>query len=256
MVDNICKAYRLGVVEYMKGWHLQQQMSQMVADGEHPPTLILMEHSHVYTFGKSASEDNLLWNADQLKEKLVDSHWIDRGGDVTYHGPGQLVGYPILPISQQQPSAPSDSIAEATSKIDLSGYLRNLEKVIIKTLADFGIISGQIDGQTGVWIQPDMLSKCVHCPPDLYKAPAKIASIGVKVNARGISSHGFALNVDTDMSYFDGILACGLENQNKAKLAYFMNELPSMNKIVQKVVSNFGKVFDYEMQLEPGVILL
>ena len=179
----------------------------------------------------------------------MDVHWIDRGGDVTYHGPGQLVGYPIIPLSGQP------SMMEG-SGIDLIGYLRKLEKVIIKTLADLGVVSGQVEGQTGVWVQPDLQSKCIHCPPELYKAPAKIASIGVKVDARGISQHGFAINIVTDMSYFDGILACGLENQNKAKLSYFIEEVPAMETIVEKIAINFGEVFRYDMQQEAGEILL
>lgn len=240
--------YRLGIVEYMQVWDLQKQISQKVAEGEHEPTLILLEHSHVYTFGKSGNQENLIWGDEKLEEKKVDVHWIDRGGDVTYHGPGQLVGYPIIPLMSQ-------ASTDDGRRVDLTGYLRRLEKVIIKTLADIGVVSGQINGQTGVWVQPDVLSKCVNCPRHLYKAPAKIASIGVKVDARGITRHGFAININTDMSYFEGILACGLENQNKAKLSYFLENPPSMDDFIERIATNFGMVFNYEMQEERGVIL-
>lgn len=255
-MSRACRVYRLGVIEYMKGWHLQNQIAEMIAQGEHPPALILLEHSHVYTFGRRGSKENLLWGEQELKRRGVDVHWIDRGGDVTYHGPGQLVGYPLLPLADEGLQPDSESGKSRIPNVDYIDYLRKLEMVIIKTLADFGVVSGQVEGQTGVWIQSDLLSKCINCPPELYKAPAKIASIGVKVDAKGISKHGFALNIKTDMSYFEGILACGLENQNKAKLAYFVEAVPSMDDVSAAIVKNFGVVFEYDMQQEAGVVLL
>ncbi|MCH7663511.1 MAG: lipoyl(octanoyl) transferase LipB [Chloroflexi bacterium] len=240
----------------MKGWHLQKQLAEMIAQGEHPPTLILLQHSHVYTFGRRGSKENLLWDEGDLKRRGVDVHWIDRGGDVTYHGPGQLVGYPLLPLAGKGLQPVLENGKVRVPDVDYIDYLRKLENVIIKTLADFGVVSGKIVGQTGVWIQSDVLSKCVNCPPEQYKAPAKIASIGVKVDAKGISKHGFALNVNTDMSYFEGILACGLDNQNKANLAYLVEAVPSIDKVAAAIVKNFGAVFEYEMQQEANVVLL
>jgi lipoate-protein ligase B len=250
-----CSVYRLGVIEYKKGWRLQNQLAEMIAKGEHSPTLILLEHSHVYTFGKQGSEENLLWDEDECKRRGVDVHWVDRGGDVTYHGPGQLVGYPLLPLADKEPQPEPENGNMKVPNVDFIAYLRNLEKVIIRTLADFGIVGGQIEGQTGVWIQSDVLSRCVNCPPEVFKAPAKIASIGVKVDAKGITRHGFALNVNTDMSYFEGIRACGLDNQNKAKLAYLVEHSLSINEVAVAIVINFGTVFGYNMQQDTGVAL-
>lgn len=244
------------MIEYKKAWNLQNQMAEMIAAGEHTAALLLLEHAHVYTFGRSSAKENLLWDEDELRHRQIDTHWVDRGGDVTYHGPGQLVGYPLLPLAEDGLELDPDSGKPRLPQVDYIAYLRNLEKMIIKTLAELGIVSGQIDGQTGVWIQPDVLSRCVHCPPDLYKTPAKIASIGVKVDAKGISRHGFALNVNTDMTYFEGILACGLDNQNKAKLDYLLDAPVSIQDVAAALIKNFGEVFGYEMEQEEGVVLL
>jgi lipoate-protein ligase B len=140
--------------------------------------------------------------------------------------------------------------------MDYVGYLRKLEKVIIKTLFKYTIGGGQIKGQTGVWVQGDVPSRCIKCPPDLFKTPAKIASIGVRVDARGISRHGFALNVDPDMAYWQGIVACGLENQNKCSMAYFLDPVPGLDEVAGVLVEAFSEVFEYEMQAHEGVILL
>ncbi|KAA3642857.1 MAG: lipoyl(octanoyl) transferase LipB [Chloroflexi bacterium] len=249
-----CQVYHLGQIEYQKAWNLQNQLAEQIAAGEQPPTLLLLEHSHVYTFGRQGSEDNLLWDEEQLKQNVVDVHWVDRGGDVTYHGPGQLVAYPLLPLG-------AGSMNQVNGKArmpkgDYVAYLRLLEKIIIKTLAHYGVVSGQRKGMTGVWVQPDVLSRCVHCPPAQRQSPAKIASIGVKVDVKGVTRHGFALNVNPDMSYWDGIVACGLDEQNKASLAYFYEEPPSMDEVADKVIQTFGEVFGYEMRVPEGVLQL
>jgi lipoate-protein ligase B len=249
---KICQVYRLGVVEYQKAWNLQNQLAEQVAAGEQPPTLLLLEHSHVYTFGRRGQAEHLLWEQAKLQAQQVDVHWVDRGGDVTYHGPGQLVGYPLLPLGEAQPDAQSGK--PRLPQVDYIGYLRNLEAVLIRALADLGVPAGQIAGQTGVWVQPDVASRCVHCPPALHHAPSKIASIGVKVDAKGISRHGFALNVSTDMSYWQGIVACGLENQNQISLEYLLDPAPGMERVIQEVVQSFGAVFGYEMQVAQGVL--
>jgi lipoate-protein ligase B len=245
----------MGMIEYKKGWELQTQFADMIAVGDLLPTLVLLEHSHVFTFGKQGSEKNMLWDADECKRRGVDVHWVDRGGDVTYHGPGQLVGYPLLPLADKEPQYDPENGKMRIPNVDYIAYLRNLEKVIIKALADFGVVGGQIKGQTGVWIQTDVLSKCVNCPPELFKAPAKIASIGVKVDAKGITRHGFALNVNTDMGYFDGIRACGLDNQNKTKLAHLLEHSVSIDAVASAIIKNFGDVFGYEMHPEEDAIL-
>lgn len=249
-----CRVYRLGVVEYQKAWNLQRQLAAQIAAGEQPPTLLLLEHSHTYTFGRQGQDENLLWQQAQLQEQQVDVHWVDRGGDVTYHGPGQLVGYPLLPLGPVQPD-PGNGRPRLPQP-DYVQFLRNIEAVLIKALAELGLPSGQMEGQTGVWVQPDVASRCKHCPPELQQAPSKIASIGVKVDARGLSQHGFALNVAPDMRYWKGIQACGLDNQNQISLAYLFDPVPSIDDVVAQIVQAFGQVFDYEMRSNPGEILL
>lgn len=251
-----CKVYRLGQIEFQKAWNLQNQLAEQIADGSHPPALLLMEHSHVYTFGRQGKDENLLWSEQELKERGVDVHWIDRGGDITYHGPGQLVGYPLLPLADGNITIDPETGNPRLPKSDYVGYLRKLEKMVLQTLFHFGIVGGQIEGQTGVWIQGDVPSQCIKCPPNLFKSPAKIASIGVKVDSKGISRHGFALNINPDMTYWDGILACGLENQNKASLAYFLEPLPTMDEVVESIIDSFGRVFDYELERHEGVLLI
>jgi lipoate-protein ligase B len=247
-----CQVFRLGVTEYQKAWHLQNQLAEQIAAGQQPPTLLLLEHSHVYTFGARGQAENLLWEQARLQEQHVDVHWVDRGGDVTYHGPGQLVGYPLIPLGIV-------AVDEATGKTriaqgDYIAYLRNLEAVLILALASLGVPAGQVKGQTGVWVQPDVASRCLHCPPELKQAPSKMASIGVKVDARGISRHGFALNVSPDMSYWKGILACGLENQNQISLEYLLDPAPGMERVIEEVMKAFGATFGFEMQMAEGIV--
>lgn len=247
-----CQVFRLGVTEYQKAWHLQNQLAEQIAAGQQPPTLLLLEHSHVYTFGTRGQAENLLWEQARLQEQHVDVHWVDRGGDVTYHGPGQLVGYPLIPLGIV-------TVDEATGKTriaqgDYIAYLRNLEAVLILALVSLGVPAGQVKGQTGVWVQPDVASRCLHCPPELKQAPSKIASIGVKVDARGISRHGFALNVRPDMSYWKGIIACGLENQNQISLEYLLDPAPGMERVIEEVVKAFGATFGFEMQMAEGIV--
>ncbi len=249
---DVLKLYNLGTVEFQEAWDLQNKLAEQIAGGRdnggHPPALLLLQHPHVYTFGRQGQPDNLLWDQAELAERGVAVHWIDRGGDVTYHGPGQLVGYPLLPLGSGQIEIDEEHGTARVPQGDYIGYLRKLEKVIIQTLFHFGVPSGQIEGQTGVWVQPHAPSLCRNCPPEFFKAPAKIASIGVKVDARGISRHGFALNVDPDMAYWQGILACGLENQNKASLAYFLDPPPTIEQVAAVLIEAFGRVFDYKIE--------
>ncbi|NJN44547.1 MAG: lipoyl(octanoyl) transferase LipB [Anaerolineae bacterium] len=230
----------LGLIPYQTAWDLQTQISAEVARGERPPTLLLLEHPHTFTFGRRGKQENLLWDETERAQRGVEVHWVDRGGDVTYHGPGQLVGYPIIPLTPALPSRKQGGI-----RADYVGYVRKLEKTLIKTLAELGLVTGQIEGLTGVWVQPDVASRCRHCPPASKKQPSKIAAIGVKVDVKGITRHGFALNVNTDMEYWDGINGCGLDAPivNLADLLY---ETPSMEEVTGKFIDAFQKVFGYE----------
>ena len=206
MLQNNLEVLDLGLIEYEQAWKLQDQYATEIAEGKRAPTLLLLEHPHVYTFGRRGEQKNLLWGEAQLKEKGIAIHWVDRGGDVTYHGPGQLVGYPLLPLIPIRPdrsSQSSDDRGLASTQMpnstrhmlrpvrsvpdaDYVGYIRKLEKTIITALARLGLVAGQRLGLTGVWIQSDVHSRCRHCSPEDRKKPAKIAAIGVKVDARGV----------------------------------------------------------------------
>jgi lipoate-protein ligase B len=227
----------LGLIEYEAAWRLQDQYATEIAEGKRPPTLLLLEHPHVYTFGRSGRQENLLWGESQLKQMGIAIHWVDRGGDVTYHGPGQLVGYPLLPLGRVDSQ-------NRLPQADYVGYVRNLEKVIITALARLGLVSGQRKGLTGVWIQADVHSRCPRCSPEDGRKPAKIAAIGVKVDARGVSRHGFALNVNPDMEYWDGIIACGLQDEPIVSLADLFPGPPPMERVKAEVVKAFEEVFD------------
>jgi lipoyl(octanoyl) transferase len=253
----------LGLIEYEAAWKLQDQYAAEIAEGKRSPTLLLLEHPHVYTFGRRGKKENLLWGEAQLREKGIAIHWVDRGGDVTYHGPGQLVGYPLIPLrpvrsseaneDQTSMSAHSSDSALDEARPDRShlripdadyvGYVRKLEKTLIAALARLGLAAGQRPGLTGVWIQADVHSRCPRCLPEDRKKPAKIAAIGVKVDARGVSRHGFALNVNPDMEYWDGIIACGLQDEPIVSLADLFPESPPMELVKQEVIKAFERVF-------------
>lgn len=236
----------LGLMEYEQAWKLQDEYAREIAEGKRAPTLLLVEHPHVYTFGRRGKQENLLWGESQLKEKGIAIHWVDRGGDVTYHGPGQLVGYPLIPLT------PIPSVQDKGSRripdADYVGYIRKLEETLIVALSRLGLVAGQRSGLTGVWIQADVHSRCPRCKPEDRKKPAKIAAIGVKVDARGVSRHGFALNVSPDMDYWDGIIACGLQDEPIVSLADLFLEPPAMERVKQEVFAAFGEVFGYELK--------
>jgi lipoyl(octanoyl) transferase len=231
----------LGLIEYERAWKLQDEYAWEIAEGKRPPTLLLLEHPHVYTFGRRGKQENLLWGESQIKEKGIAIHWVDRGGDVTYHGPGQLVGYPLFPLGQVNSE-------NKIPKAEYVGYVRRLEKTLIVALARLGLAAGQRSGLTGVWIQADVHSRCRRCKPEDRKKPAKIAAIGVKVDARGVSRHGFALNVNPDMEYWEGIIACGLQDEPVVSLADLFPKPPSMERVKQEVSIAFSEVFGMKVK--------
>lgn len=241
----------MGVMDYKQAWHLQDNMAAEIARGERQPTLLLLQHPHCYTFGRRGKPENLLWDEERLEKQGVQVYWTDRGGDVTYHGPGQLVGYPLLPLGT--PLIKNTSLSTGTPepnripRADYTGYLRKLEAVIILALMRLGVPAGQINSLTGVWVQPDVPSRCRHCDLHKRKLPAKIAALGVKVDSKGISRHGFALNVDPEMHFWDGIIACGLNDHAISSLADFIEPPPSFDQVASLVTIAFGEVFEYEM---------
>jgi lipoate-protein ligase B len=231
-MNRVWQVYRLGQVDYETAWRLQDTYANEIARGERPPCLLLLEHPHTYTFGGGGKAENLLWDAAELERGGVAVHWVDRGGDITYHGPGQLVGYPLLKLGPPVASPAGGNGSVAVPQADYTGYLRKLEQVLIQALADLGVQAERIKGRTGVW-----------APPQANQAPAKLASIGVKVDARGVTRHGFALNVDTDKTYWRGIIACGLRDAAVANLSDLVTPTPGMDLILEAVISNFEQVF-------------
>ncbi len=238
----------LGLIEYEQARRLQEEYAAQIAAGERAPTLLLLEHPHVYTFGRKGHAENLLFQQPELQERGIAVHWVDRGGDVTYHGPGQLVGYPLLPLGRPETAPEPRSDGMRLPQADYVGYVRRLEKVLIGALARFGLAGAQRPGLTGVWIQPDVASRCSRCRPEDRQKPAKIAAIGVKVDAKGVSRHGFALNVDPDMTYWDGIIACGLAGSPVVSMADLLEKTRSMNAVKQAVAQSFAEVFDWQVE--------
>jgi lipoyl(octanoyl) transferase len=211
-----CRVRELGRVEYGKALELQQQLVAERKQGLIPDHLLLLEHPHVITLGRNGHMENLLAGDDVLRRAGISFCHTDRGGDVTYHGPGQLVGYPILDLQEW--------------KRDVRAYVRGVEQAIIDTLADYGIEAGRITGLTGVWV-----------------GQRKIAAIGMHIS-RWVTSHGFALNVSTDLNYFHYIIPCGL-TKPVASMAQF-GVCATVEEVGRKLAVHFGRVFDCEMLLE------
>jgi lipoyl(octanoyl) transferase len=229
---------RLGLLPYAEAWELQKSLATQRAADAIPDTLLLLQHPPTYTLGRSGHAENLLLSEAELAARGVTLHWVDRGGDITFHGPGQLVGYPIMRLG-----SPTDAATGRIPQADYVGYVRRLEETLIRALVRFGLVTGQVPGLTGVWIQPDAASRCAHCPPASRLAPSKIAAIGVKVDVHGISQHGFALNVDPDMSYWDGIIPCGLPDHPAISMADLLDPIPSMDDVMDAVTESFAQVF-------------
>ncbi|MBN2044690.1 MAG: lipoyl(octanoyl) transferase LipB [Anaerolineales bacterium] len=215
--------YQPGTLEYRQAVDLQGRLAAQVAEGSHPPALLLLEHPHVYTLGRQSDPDELLWDGKILSQRGIQVQESDRGGRITYHGPGQLIGYPILPLG----------------KTGTLAYLRKLEETLIQSLAGFGIPGIRVPGQTGVWVQ-DRNSAA---------PPAKIASIGVRVDANRITRHGFALNVAPQMDFWEGIIACGLENQRQTSMADLLSEPSEISVVSQHVLKAFSSVFEARLRI-------
>ena len=210
-----CLVADLGSVDYPDALALQRDLHHRVAIGDLPALLLLLQHSHVYTLGRRGNETDILVPAEVLRELDADVHHTDRGGEVTYHGPGQLVGYPILDLR--------------AAGLGPLAYVRALERVIISTLAELGIRATAEDRPTGVWVDD-----------------AKIAAIGVRVS-RGVTMHGFALNVNPDLSYFNHIVPCGMPNASVTSIAEqgFGLDVSDVSNIL---IAHFARVLDLSIQ--------
>ncbi len=220
---TICQVRRLGIIPYLEAWKLQSDLAAARGRDEIPDTLLLLEHPHTYTLGSSAHAENLIWSAEQRTARGVTLHQVDRGGDVTYHGPGQLVGYPILKLPRGVDGLHTDVI----------GYVRALEQMLIAALATFEVRAFPVEKLTGVWVEP----------------LAKIAAIGVKVTTKAVTLHGFALNVNTDLSYFEGIIPCGIADKPVTSLAARFGAPIDFDAVSARVITAFGETLAREMVL-------
>jgi lipoyl(octanoyl) transferase len=213
----------LGRVDYSTALQLQQTMVHLVKQGRAGHTLLLLEHPPVITLGRNASDGNIVAPREFLAGKGVELFETDRGGDVTFHGPGQLVGYPIFNLRGFEP------------RVGAVEFVRKIEEALIRTCGDLGVVTERIAGMTGVWTQES--------------PPAKIAAIGVHIS-RGVTSHGFALNVSTDLDYFKLIVPCGLAGKPVTSLALELGRLnpprtaPSLEETAHMASRNFGRVFE------------
>src|ERR1035437_186249 len=224
----------LGLIDYKECWDYQEKLFQGIISQKiqnrnspinHQPStishLLFCEHPHVYTLGKSGDEKNLLLNETQLKTKSATYYKINRGGHITYQGPGQIVGYPILDLDN--------------FFTDIHKYLRFLEEIIILTLKDYGIESGRIEGLTGVWIDWTNPIKA-----------RKICAMGVRTS-RWVTMHGFAFNVNSDLSYFKNIIPCGIQDKAVTSMNKELGRELDMEEVKQKVKKYFAEVFECEV---------
>jgi lipoyl(octanoyl) transferase len=210
-----CHVEQLGLVGYADGLRLQRERVAARKAGIIPDTLLLLEHPHVYTLGRNANKQNLLIPVEQLAARGAQVFEIDRGGDVTYHGPGQLVGYPIIDLTQH--------------RRDIAWYMRSLEEVLIGVARDYGIEAARLAGAPGAWVGNE-----------------KLAAMGVHIS-RWITSHGFAFNVNTDLRYFEWIVPCGLRHKGVTSLRKLLGQPVAMAGVIEKVILHFGRVFELEM---------
>ena len=226
------KLIDLGLKDYNETWSCQEEFFKEVVDikidnrknnlsTKTPNYFLFVEHPHVYTLGKNGDLNNLLLNEDQLKAKGATFYKINRGGDITYHGPGQIVGYPILDLEN--------------FFTDIHKYLRFLEEVIIKTLADYGIKSERSEGETGVWLD-------VGTP-----FARKICALGVRAS-RWVTMHGFALNVNTNLGYFDHIIPCGIKGKAVTSLELELNRKVPLDEVKEKILKHFTELFEVEFE--------
>ena len=221
----------LGLIEYQKCWDFQTKLfnetvQQKIFNRKNPEEkiktknhLIFCEHPHVYTLGKSGDETNLLINQEEQKAKKVNFFKTNRGGDITYHGPGQLVVYPILDLDY--------------FFSDIHKYLRYLEEAVIMTLANYGLLGKRIDGLTGVWI-------------DDNKNPRKICAIGVK-SSRWVTMHGIGFNINSDLNYFNSIVPCGIDDKSVTSLEKELGKPIDMLELKTRFTNNFIKIFKIDL---------
>lgn len=217
---------QLGTIDYSTGLHLQQRLIELRKEGRVGDVLLLLEHTPVITKGRNAKARNIVASAEMLARRGVEVFECDRGGDVTFHGPGQLVAYPVFDLR----GFPSHDGKRKT--LGVIEYVRRLEEVLIRTCAEFGIPTQRIVGLTGVWTDQGV--------------EAKIAALGVHIS-RGVTSHGIALNVNTDLSFFNLIIPCGIESRPVTSMQKELGKEVALADVANCVSRNFGLVFESQM---------
>ena len=215
---NLLQVVDLGLISYSEAYSVQQRTVAARKAHAIDDVLLLCEHPHVITLGRNGSRENLLASEHVLRQKNVELHDTNRGGDITYHGPGQIVGYPILDLSRMRQ--------------DVHWYVRMLEEVMIRASADFGVSACRVPGKTGVWVQAASTEE-------------KLAAIGVHIS-RWVTSHGFAYNVSTDLRYFDLIIPCGINDRKATSLEKLLSRSVAAAEVKQHLVHYFGEVFTLE----------
>jgi lipoyl(octanoyl) transferase len=244
---------QFGPLDYATGLRLQQRLVELRKEGRIGDVLLLLEHTPVITLGRNANHSNILASREQLAERGVEVVDCDRGGDVTFHGPGQLVGYPIFDLR-------AFSSMDGTRKhLGVLEYVRRLEEALIRTCADFRIPAKRIPGLTGVWTQGPLRQAQGRLSTSLgmtgvlgateeaaQSQEGKIAAIGVHVS-RGVTSHGFALNVDIDLDFFNLIVPCGITSRPVTSMAKELQEPIPLQEVAHSVSRNFGVVFQSQM---------
>jgi lipoyl(octanoyl) transferase len=222
-----CYLVDVGLIGYAQAWELQKRLVAARKNGAIEDVVLLCEHPHVITLGRNGKREHLLASEQVLRQKGVEFHSSDRGGDITYHGPGQLVGYPILNLG--------------AIRKDVVWYVRMLEEVMIRAAAEFGITAERVMGKTGIWVRRASESNAPGVTEE------KLGAIGVHIS-RWVTSHGFAYNVSTDLRYFDLIVPCGIAGRKATSLEKIMGRAVTRKEVVQPVVQNFGEVFGLEMR--------
>ncbi|MCY4558182.1 MAG: lipoyl(octanoyl) transferase LipB [Chloroflexi bacterium] len=217
--EGTCRVIKAGVVDYREAWDWQVRIASAVRDGSEPETLLLLEHPHTYTRGRLAPDSDLLLDEATLAARGIAVVETDRGGLITYHGPGQLIAYPIIRLRGR--GGPH-------------WYVRTLEQVIISVLAEFGLEATTVDGRTGVWTSDQQ---------------RKIAAIGVKI-AGGVAYHGFAINVDPDLTMFDGIIPCGITDRTVTSMAAELGRAVNIDAVAASVAHGLCKGFGLVRKLD------
>jgi lipoyl(octanoyl) transferase len=223
-----CFIVDVGLIAYAEAWELQKRLVTARKNGAIGDVLLLCEHPHVITLGRNGKREHLLASEQVLRQKGVEFHSSDRGGDITYHGPGQLVGYPILNL--------------AAIRKDVVWYVRMLEEVMIRATAEFGITAERVAGKTGIWVRGTASDSNASANTE-----EKLGAIGVHIS-RWVTSHGFAYNVSTDLRYFDLIVPCGITGRKATSLEKILERAVTLKQAVQPVVRNFCEVFGLEMR--------